>query len=142
MKKILLVIPVLILMGAGCGSVSVPQSEGTPVPLERDQSDLREEDKSMDQRDGDTSKLPAVEEELGIDLPDDSGITTVLDNDLSYSVSGRTSESSEILVQRFKDEMTNLGFQAKRPFGTVSFEGTESAVYSGNGQTWAIFRNN
>lgn len=147
---VVLIIILIVLLGRGSDTEPTINSTTTPssavtVPTSGSNSDsgtstLREEDRHVSERTGDASEVPDAEALLGISLPDDAGITTVLNNDLAVGVVGRTGLSVEESKTFFAAEMSGAGYSQARPWGLspLDSETLQSASFRGNGENWSI----
>jgi hypothetical protein len=89
---------------------------------------------------GDTSRVGEVEAKLGIELPADSEIFTVIDNQSAYITSVLTMLAVHDVQGFLTIELAAKGLRPTRPFGTLPTDNATntSAVFSGDGETWAI----
>lgn len=100
----------LLLLGAGClgSNVAVDNAEQ-----------------------GDASKTAGAEARLGIALPADSAVTSVIENATTYSASMLTSLSVNDAEVYFAETLEEDGYTPKRRFGSLPTDNAErtSATY-------------
>ena len=140
MKKISLILASIALIGAGCtGGTPSSQDTNSPTAQRTSSTNLQDADKPVAERVGDSSQVAAAESKLGIDLPDDTGVLSILDGPNGLAVSGRSDLSLNQLRDFFKAKFTNKGLSQSRPWGVVKTATSDSATYTEGNQTWGIF---
>ena len=141
MKKLSLLLASIALVGAGCtGGSASPQSANSLTTQRTPSSDLRDVDKPVAERVGDSSQVDSAESKLGIDLPDDTGILSIVDGQNGLAVSGRTDLSITELRSFLNTEFTKAGLTTSRSWGVVGSSSTsDTATYRKGNETWGVF---
>jgi len=145
MKKIFLLSLALVLAGAGCaGTQTTTQDDLTTGIQENVYSDEFSEnipDDAFSETLPDDSIAPEnAEEALGITLPENSRISSLVNNDRAVLVSGNA-PMNLIKTQAFFDkELMENGYQIVRSWGVLPTDGEnmQSALFRGHDENWAL----